>query len=79
MALQAGLPVYIFATRGNAGALVGLFAVTVLTFWGLLGTGGESDILVGYPYAVFPIAIIIVSVTTGVDVVARKVAKRVGM
>ncbi|ELY91267.1 hypothetical protein [Natrinema altunense] len=79
VALQAGLPVYIFATRGNVGALVGLFAVTVVTFWGLLGTGGESDILIGYPYAVFPVAVIIVSVTTGVDIAARKVVNRVSI
>ncbi|SFS69571.1 hypothetical protein [Halostagnicola kamekurae] len=78
VALQAGVPVYIFATRGNVGALVGLFAVTALTFWGLLGTGGESDILVGYPYVMFPAAVLIVSFTTGVDVATRKVSNRVG-
>ncbi|MBZ6493489.1 hypothetical protein [Natrinema longum] len=78
VALQAGVPVYIFATRGNVGALVGLFAATTLTFWGLLGTGGESDILVGYPYAMFPAAVLIISFTTGVDVATRKVTNRVG-
>jgi hypothetical protein len=78
MAVQCGIPLYIFATRGNIGALVGFFATTIITFWGLLSTGGESDVLLLYAFVMLPFSIIIVSLAAGVDFAARRVANRVG-
>lgn len=76
--LQGGVPVFLFVAHQNSGALAGLFLATVFTFWALLGTGGEGNILPLYHVVVFPIATVLIGGAAGMDLVVRKVGKRGG-
>lgn len=79
LAIQAGTPVYLFTTRGNTGAMVGLFVGTTYTFWEFLGIRGDIDILAVYPVVIFPLSLTIILVASLVDATARSVARRVGV
>lgn len=78
LAVQGGIPAYLYAEREYVSALAGLVAATALTFWVLLSTGGESDVLVVYPFVLFPVAAGIVAASIAADVAVRTVSGAVG-
>jgi len=68
---QGALPVYLFLDRDVLGALLGLFLATVVTLWALLAVGGESDILIAYPWIVAPLALGMILLGVVADVTVR--------
>jgi len=79
LAVQGGVPAYLYADRDSVGALVGLFLATVATIWTHLGLGGESDVLVLYPTVLPAIAAVLICGAIAVEVGARATADAVGV